>query len=325
MTGPSKVAGPREGTSPAVDRTEVVVVGSANVDTAVRVARIPGPGETVLATGSVRSAGGKGANQAVAAARAGGAPTSFIGCLGEDADGAMLRRLLGADGVRTDLVDDVAEPTGIALITVDDAAENTIVVVPGANAALRHLTPAQRDRVAGAAVVLAQLEVPMDAVVEAARSRATGATFVLNAAPSAPLPDDLWPLVDVLVVNEHEAADQAGTPADVAAAADVLLRRVPTVLVTLGSAGVLVARRDAAPVTVPAPTVTAVDTTAAGDTFCGVLAAALAGGADEVEAVRLACAAASLAVQRPGAQDSVPTYAEVVAWRDASERAAEGR
>jgi ribokinase len=309
------------------DRTEVVVVGSANVDTAVRVARIPGPGETVLATGSVRSAGGKGANQAVAAARAGGAPTSFLGCLGDDADGALLRGLLAADGVRTDLVGDVPEPTGIALITVDDAAENTIVVVAGANAALRRLSPAQRDRVAGAAVVLAQLEVPMDAVVEAARStaRGGGARFVLNAAPSAPLPDVLWPLVDVLVVNEHEAADQAGTPADdVVAAAEVLLRRVPTVLVTLGSAGVLVARRGVAPVTVPAPAVTAVDTTAAGDTFCGVLAAALADGAEVVEGVRLACAAASLAVQRPGAQDSVPAHAEVVAWRDAIDRAARG-
>ena len=295
---------------------EVVVVGSANVDTAVRVTRIPGPGETVLATGATRSAGGKGANQAVAAARAGGAATSFVGCLGDDADGAMLRRVLTADGVRDDLVATVTEPTGIALITVDDAAENCIVVVPGANAALRSLGPAQRARVAAAAVVLAQLEVPMDAVVEAARSRAPGARFVLNAAPSAPLPDVLWPLVDVLVVNEHEAADQAGTPVDdVTAAAAVLLRRVPSVLVTLGAAGVLVARRDAEPVTVPAPVVAAVDTTAAGDTFCGVLAAALADGTDDVEAVRLACAAASLAVQRAGAQDSVPAREEVLAWR----------
>ncbi len=300
-------------------RGAVVVVGSANVDTAVRVARIPGPGETVLATGSLRSAGGKGANQALAAARAGGAPTSFIGCLGDDADGAMLRRLLDADGVRLELVATVPEPTGVALITVDDAGENAIVVVPGANASLRTLDDAQRERVARAAVVLAQLEVPAGVVVEAARSRAPGARFVLNAAPSAPLPDALWPLLDVLVVNEHEAADQAATPpGDVDAAARVLLGRVPSVLVTLGAAGVLVARRDAPPVTVPAPAVRAVDTTAAGDTFCGVIAAALAGGADDVEAVRLACAAASLAVQRPGAQDSVPVRADVLARRTAA-------
>ena len=289
----------------------VVVVGSANVDTAVRVTRIPGPGETVLAHGLARSGGGKGANQAVAAARAGGASTSFVGCLGDDAEGGELRRLMERDGILMDQVRTVDAPTGIALISVDDAGENSIVVAPGANALLTSLDGEQRARVSVAAVVLAQLEIPVGAVIDAARSRAAGALMVLNAAPSAPLPDALWQQLDVLVVNEHEAADLCGTsPDDVAAATAALLERVPCVVVTLGAAGAVLARRGYPDVTVPAPTVDAVDTTAAGDTFCGVFAAALSHGADEVAAIRLAGAAASLAVQRPGAQDSVPTREE---------------
>lgn len=301
-------------TGGGVEATQVVVVGSANVDTTVRVRRIPGPGETVLAHGVLRSGGGKGANQAVGAARAGGAATSFIGCLGDDSDGVLLRSLLENDGIRADLVRTSDQPTGIALISVDDHGENSIVVAAGANAVLTSLDEAQRARIGAAAVILAQLEVPVSVVVDAARCRRTGALMVLNAAPSAPLPDELWTQVDVLVVNEHEAADLSGAQVeDVDGAVDVLLGRVPCVVVTLGAAGAVLARRGAATVRVLAPVVRAVDTTAAGDTFCGVLAAALARGVDDVVAVRLASAAASLAVQQPGAQDSVPTWERTLA------------
>jgi ribokinase len=302
----------------------VVVVGSVNLDIAVSVPRIPGPGETLLATDLSRFSGGKGANQAVAAARA-GARTTFLGCVGRDGDGTRLRTSLSEAGVRTDLLATVDAPTGIALISVDANGENAIVVVPGANAAVGGPTDAQRERIASADVLLAQLEIPVAAVIAAARARGTGALFVLNAAPSAPLPDELWSLVDILVVNEHEAFDlcepppgaaDGPVPRELDQAVEALLRRVPVVIVTLGGEGSVIARRGAASVRVHAPTVTAVDTTAAGDTFCGVVAASLACGEDALEAVRLGSAAASLAVQRPGAQDSVPAAAETRVQRD---------
>ncbi|NMM34732.1 MAG: ribokinase [Phycicoccus sp.] len=301
-------------------RGAVVVVGSINLDIAMRVTRIPTPGETVLASAMIRSGGGKGANQAVAAALA-GAETTLIGCVGGDNVGAELRAALASAGVRTDLLDSVEAPTGTALISVDSAGENAIVVAPGANALLGMSTPQQHARIAAADVVLAQLEIPLPAVIAAAHARAHGKLFILNAAPSAPLPAELWARIDVLVVNEHEAADLAASIAATSAdgverAIELLLGRVPCVLVTLGSAGAILARRGTSPVRVPAPVVTAIDTTAAGDTFCGVFAAALARGNDAVEAVRLASAAASLAVQRPGAQASVPTAEETRAQRD---------
>ena len=309
-------------------RGTVVVVGSINLDIATRVGHIPAPGETLLASSISRSGGGKGANQAVAAALA-GADTTFIGCVGADHDGADLRAALASSGVRTDLLDDVDAPTGIALISVDDAGENAIVVAPGANALVDAPTPVQRDRIAAADVVLAQLEIPLHAVIAAAHARTSGNLFILNAAPSAPLSAELWSSIDVLVVNEHEAADLAasiadGPVADVHHAIGLLVDRVPCAVVTLGSAGAVLARRGSPPVLVPAPKVTAVDTTAAGDTFCGFLAAALARGEDEVEAVRLASSAASLAVQRPGAQASVPTAEEARAQRDHTYPLADG-
>ncbi len=289
----------------------VVVVGSANLDVVARVPRIPGPGETLLATSISRGAGGKGANQAVAAARAGGAPTSFVGQLGDDGDGAFLRDSLAGSGVRTDVVADSAEPTGTALISVSDDGENAIVVVGGANADFTALTQAQRERIASADVVVAQLEIPMPVVHAAARARRDGARFVLNAAPSAPLPPELLAEVDVLVVNEHEAIDVAGV-GDVAAAIDAVAPLVGALVVTLGARGCLVVEGDAR-TEIAAPVVRAVDTTGAGDTFCGVLAARLAAGDDLAAAARHGVVAGALAVQRPGAQESVPTAAEVAA------------
>jgi len=300
----------------------VVVVGSVNLDVVARVTRIPGPGETVLASGLARTGGGKGANQAVASARAGGAEVAFVGAVGDDPDGTALRNGLSADGIDVAGLEVVAAATGTALISVADDGENAIVVVAGANAARTQLSESQRAIVGGAQVLVTQLEVPVPLVRAAAAARGDRAWHVLNAAPSAPLlaeGDALLAGVDVLVVNEHEARDIADA-AGVDEAVDVLAARLPVLVVTLGARGCLVVvsgdRR-----TIPAHPVRAVDTTGAGDTFCGVFAASLArsgalpgdGALLEVfaEAARVASAAAALAVGRPGAQDAVPTAAEV--------------
>jgi ribokinase len=292
----------------------VVVVGSANVDLVIDVPRHPAGGETILGGDLRRTAGGKGANQAVAAARAGGADTTLVGAFGEDDSAELLLASLGRAGVRTDVVEWVFAPTGTALITVSPDGENTIVVAPGANSHVR-IAAAQAERIAAADVVLAQLEIPLDTVVEAARARRDGALFVLNAAPSRGLPNEVWEQVDVLVDNEHEAADLVGgsTSAGPEGLAVALLERVPAVVVTLGAKGSLVARRDVPAVRVPAAQVTAVDTTGAGDTYCGVLAAGLARSMELAEAARLAGAAGALAVTRVGAQDAVPGAGDVVA------------
>jgi ribokinase len=286
--------------------SDVVIVGSANVDLVLPVQRIPRPGETVLATSLTRGPGGKGANQAVAAARA-GASTAFVASLGDDESGALLRDALGAAGVELGLVSTTRTPTGTAIITVDAAGENAITVAPSANAELM-LNRTSESAIRAAAVVLAQLEIPFETVRAAAEA---SSYFVLNAAPAAELDDDLLAHVDLLVVNEHEAAVVGGSPA-------ALMERVPAAVVTLGGAGALVLRRGEGEVRVAGVEVEVVDTTAAGDTFCGVLAAALAAGTGLTEAVKRANVAASLSVQTAGAIASVPhgeaieaRYAEV--------------
>lgn len=302
----------------------VVVVGSVNQDVVARVARIPAPGETVLASGLVRSGGGKGANQAVAARRAGGAAVAFVGAVGSDTDGAALRAALASEGIDVSGVETVDAPTGTALISVDDAAENAIVVVPGANAALDALAEPQRRIVASASVLVTQLEIPLSLVRDAAGARGRDAWHVLNAAPSDPLAGaaaEILPLVDVLVVNEHEALDVSGAATREEAEAN-LASRVPALVVTLGGRGCRVVSgvesRDVA-----AFPVAAVDTTGAGDTFCGVFAATLAASGrapQEVDlgllalAARRGAAAAALAVTRPGAQDAVPTLDDLDAF-----------
>jgi ribokinase len=291
----------------------VVVVGSVNVDLSAQVERIPAPGETVLATGFARSPGGKGGNQAVAAARAGGAEVALVGAVGTDDAGAWLTGRLAAAGVSTSTLVELEGPSGQALISVDAAGENAIVVVPGANAALTRLTEAQADVVRNAVVVLAQLEVPLSTATQAARlARASRAMFILNAAPSQPLSASFLADVDVLIVNEHEARDVAGTD-DLDSAMARLSEQVATVVLTLGAAGSRILTRGQEPLEVPAVRVKAVDTTAAGDTYCGVLAAALARGAGLAEAALEAAAASALTVTRPGAQDSIPERAEVLA------------
>jgi ribokinase len=313
----------------------VVVVGSANMDLVIQLDRLPAPGETALGGSSSRSPGGKGANQALAAARA-GATTRMVAAVGADPDGDALLEVLQRSNVDTGTVWTVHAPTGLAVVMVDPSGENSIVVVPGANAELgpRDATPAN---LLPAAIVLLQLEIPLRTVLATAKAihpaapapsgtgdpAAAGASgaaggretrVILNAAPAVALPDELWPLLDVLVVNEHEAVTLAGVPegTDPVEAAAALTARVPEVVVTLGAAGAVHVTADGR-TAVPAPRASVVDTTAAGDTFCGVLAAGLAAGLDMAAAIRRANAAASLAVETAGAAPSIP-------WADAIDR-----
>ena len=289
---------------------DVTVLGSANLDEVVRVARLPAPGETVLALGRDRLPGGKGLNQAVAAARA-GAGTAFVGAVGQDAAADLLLATLRDAGVSTAATRRSGLATGTALVMVQESGENSIVVDAAANDDVR-LDGAARAAVEEATVLLAQLEVPLDVVAGAAAAARDGATtVVLNAAPARDLPAALLALVDVLVVNESEAVAVSGAP-DVTSALDVLADRVPAVVVTLGAAG---ARWVSAADTGEAPGLSAavVDTTGAGDCFCGVLAATLAAGLPLGEAVRVGVAAASLSVERAGAAGSMPTRAEIAA------------
>ncbi len=276
----------------------VVIVGSGNVDLVSQVERIPSPGETVLSTGFTTHAGGKGNNQATAAARA-GATTTFVGAFGDDDNGARLRASLTGSGVRP-LVRTAAEPTGTAMITVAPTGENAIVVNAGANATLTDLTPEERSAIASADLVLMQLEIPLETVVAAARI-ASG-RVVLNAAPAMALPRELLSAVDLLVVNEHEAAFLGGS--------DYLLTMVPALVVTLGAKGALIRTSDTT-TEVPGIAVEVVDTTGAGDTFCGALVAALDERSALDEAVRFATAAAALSVRRAGAVPAIPTREEI--------------
>jgi ribokinase len=286
----------------------VIVVGSANVDQVLSVDRIPTPGETVLAHGMSSARGGKGQNQAVAAARA-GARTTFIGAIGHDAFGDETLAGLVADGIDVSLVRRVDSPTGMALIAVDGAGENTIIVDPGANSRLDHLTSADVQEIGQADVLLVQLEIPMDTVVEAsAAARAHGTTVILNAAPMGELPDGLLASLDILIVNEHEA-----TTLRAQRSVDDLTDLVPIVIVTHGSGGAVVHRAGVAESRVAAPRVIAVDATGAGDTVCGAFAAALADGLEIARALEFAVTAASLSVEHFGAVPSIPKRAAIEA------------
>ena len=294
----------------------ILVAGSANLDFVVRAARIPGPGETVLGRDFQTFPGGKGANQAVACARAGGVPTRMLLALGDDAAARSIEASLAAAGVTQQVVRVADEATGTAFICVSDDAENAITVAPGANARLR---PADLPPLAGVTHLLLQLETPLETVTAHARAaRAAGVTVVLNAAPAHALPAALLDAVDVLVVNEGELVAIVGLPAGAARGADGLeaaLARVtvPTVIVTLGARGCR-ARHHGESLALPAFAVEALDTTAAGDTFCGALVAALSQGSALAPALRRASAAAALACTRLGAQASIPSRAEVDAF-----------
>ncbi|MCX4582850.1 ribokinase [Streptomyces sp. NBC_01481] len=290
--------------------TVIAVLGSTNMDLVAYVANAPKRGETVTGREFRTIPGGKGANQAVAAARAGG-DVAMIGAVGSDEFGGRLRHTLVSSGVDTDLLRTAEGPSGTAHIVVDDEGGNSIVVIPGANGTVTSLAPGDEALIATADTLLLQLELPLSAVLDGAEAaRRHGVRTVLTPSPAQPLPPELLAATDLLVPNEHEAATLTGV-ADPHAAAEALLRQIPEVVITLGSAGCLYASRGTTPFTVPAPKVTAVDTTGAGDTFVGALAVALGEGKPVEQALAWASAAAALCVQRPGASTSMPYRPEI--------------
>jgi ribokinase len=283
----------------------VIVVGSVNVDLVVRVAELPGPGVTVSGGDLGRHDGGKGGNQAVAAARM-DAQVAFVGAVGRDELGDSARDALAREGIDVSQLAVVDRPTGVALIVVDAAGQNQIAVAGGANqaldadaveAAMAQLRPAAGD------VLLASREVPDEAIRAALQAgRDAGATTVLNPAPAVGLPAETLLLADWLTPNEHELEQIGGRSADGGWLA-----------VTLGARGAELVAPDGRREHHPAPSVQPIDTTGAGDTFNGALAAMLAHGREPSEAVRLAVAAASLSTMRAGAREGMPTLAAVLA------------
>ena len=291
--------------------SKVVVIGSLNADLTVEVQKLPKPGETLLGGDVRHGRGGKGANQAVAAARAGGIPTAMIGAVGNDEFGRWLVEGLIADGIDVGGVSVSTRPSGTALITVDATGENTIIVAAGANNDVV-LDEAAHTQLAEASVVLAQLEVPQSVLAKAAALRPAGALFILNAAPAARLLPELAAQIDLLIVNESEAL--AISRADeLDAALAKLGEQFPAVVLTLGSRGSRYLSKSVR-LTQPSFPVEAVDAVGAGDTYCGVLAAALAKGTAISEALELASRAAAISVTRTGAQESVPTEDELVCF-----------
>jgi ribokinase len=300
------------------------------MDLVVRQARQPAPGETIFGSGFVTVPGGKGVNQAVAAARLGGA-VDFLGAVGDDPYGTELRELLAHEGIRTDGLAVSGEPTGTAHIAVVDSGENSIVVVSGANNTVTALTDAQRRTISAAAFLVMQCELPLPVLEEGiAAAQAAGVFTVLTPAPVMPLPDGFLASVDLVVPNRGEAILLTGE-ADPVRAAEVLSSGGTWAIVTLGAEGSVVAHDGTVLGLAPARPVTAVDTTAAGDTFVGALVARLAGReedfgaepaepgrasiteAEMIEAVRWATVASSIAVTRAGATSSMPTRGEVAA------------
>ncbi|NKX53082.1 ribokinase [Arthrobacter mobilis] len=297
----------------------VAVIGSINVDLHLLVDRLPGPGETLLGAGGTLSPGGKGANQAVAAARQ-GAAVLMVGAVGRDANAAAATELLRQSGVDLGLVAEVGGPTGLAVVTVDRKGENSIVVVPGANREVdTALVEAALPRLAGCDVVVLQGEVPPGTVEFALRALAGPAVrTVLNLAPVIPVAAEAMLAADVLIVNEHEAAEAlailsaapSGLTGDPVADGGALVAALVAAglgaaVVTLGARGAVLAD-GGQPVHVPAPEVAAVDTTGAGDAFVGAAAAALSRGAGLYEACTLATAVAAQTVTAHGAQQSYP-------------------
>jgi ribokinase len=298
-------------------RNKVVVFGSLNMDLVVRVPRMPQAGETLSAHGFLSNPGGKGANQAVACSRQGG-KVLMVGRVGDDGFGAQLRTAVVAQGVNAAGVATTPDvSTGVAMIMVDDSAQNCIAVVPGANASVSvEDAEAMREWLADAGLLLLQLEVPMASVLRAAAiAQEAGCAVLLNPAPAQQLPAALWPLLDILVVNETEAQLLSGlSVVDVHHAMDaaaLLLRRGPRdVIVTLGEQGVVWASA-AGSRHFEARKVRAVDTTAAGDTFIGALGALLVESRSMEEALAHAIRAAAICVTRAGAQASMPSRKEV--------------
>ncbi|WP_410813179.1 ribokinase [Micromonospora sp. 067-2] len=289
-------------------QTRVVVVGSANMDLVAMAPALPRPGQTMLGTDFVMVPGGKGANQAVAAARA-GASCAFLGAIGSDAFGVTIRARITAAGVDTGQLRVVYGASGVALVMVNAEGENAIVVVPGANDALIGLTEEELSTVRAADVLVAQLEIPVQTVADAvAAARAAGTRVILNAAPARDVPAELLAAVDLLVVNEGEAQAFTGRGREEPRA---LLDLVPRAVLTLGGEGAWYVDREGVEVHVPAVRVDVVDSTAAGDAFTAALAVGWGEGRDLVDAVRWAAAAGAACVRRLGASVALPRRTEI--------------
>ncbi|WP_028184443.1 ribokinase [Salinispora pacifica] len=289
-------------------QTRVVVLGSANMDLVATAATLPRPGETLLGADFVMVPGGKGANQAIAAARAGAACT-FLGAIGSDAFGVTLRARITAAGVDTSQLRVAYGASGVALVMVNAEGENAIVVSPGANATMTGLTEPELTAIRQADVLVAQLEIPVETVTEAAvAARAAGTRVVLNAAPARTVPPELFAATDVLVVNESEAQTFTGHGRDKPAA---LLELTPRAVLTLGVSGAWYGDREGGRACVPAVPVETVDSTAAGDAFSAALAVGWGEGRDLVDAVRWAAGAGAACVRRLGASVALPRRDEI--------------
>ncbi|MBF6172225.1 ribokinase [Nocardia blacklockiae] len=277
----------------------IAVVGSINMDLVTTTGRRPEPGETVLGRGFDMVPGGKGSNQAIAARRA-GAEVDFVGAVGDDLFAAELRKVLDGAGVGTRRLRTAAGPSGVATIVVDSAGENTIIVVEGANATLTDLTADDLAAVAAADILLCQLEIPLPTVLAAARhARASGTTVLLNPSPAQDLSPEFWSVVDIAVVNEGESERLAAS-----------LDTVPHVVVTRGANGAVYRGPDGE-IAHPGVRVEVVDTTGAGDTFTGALAAHWHRG--PATALAWACTAGALATTKLGASASIPSRADIEA------------
>ncbi|WP_233576321.1 ribokinase [Saccharopolyspora rhizosphaerae] len=290
--------------------TNVVVFGSCNMDLVAYVPVAPKRGETVTGREFRTVPGGKGANQAIAAAKA-GADVRMIGAVGADEFGAEIRRVMQDSTVDVQGLRTVPGRSGTAHIVVDDAGDNSIIVVPAANGTVDALADGDEELIAGSDSLLLQLEVPQPGVAAAAAAgKRHGVRVVLTPAPAVPLPEELLRDVDLLVPNEHEAAVLTGHD-DPERALAALLELVPEVVITLGARGCTYGNRDGVRHDVPAFSVPAVDTTAAGDTFVGVLTTALGEGGEVPNALREAAAGSALSVQRNGASSAMPTRDEI--------------
>ncbi|WP_200211575.1 ribokinase [Micromonospora coerulea] len=291
-----------------MQQTRVAVVGSANMDLVGTAPALPRPGETVLGSDFVMLPGGKGANQAIAAVRA-GASCVFLGAIGSDAFGVTLKARITGAGVDTSQLRVVYGASGVALVMVGAEGENAILVTPGANGAFVGLTEGELHAVRAADVLVAQLEVPVETVTAAAvAARDAGTRVILNAAPARQVPADLLAAVDLLVVNETEAQALTGRGRDEPAA---LLELVPRAVLTLGAQGAWYVDRDGRSVPVPPVKVDVVDSTAAGDAFTAALAVAWGEGRELVDAVHWAAAAGAACVRRLGASVALPRRAEI--------------
>jgi ribokinase len=279
----------------------LTVLGSLNMDLIVRTSHLPAPGQTTLGSAFATSQGGKGANQAIAAARA-GARVAMIGAVGTDTFGDQLTERLAAEHISTTGLRRVPDPTGIAVITVDDAAENTIVVAPGANLAMTDLTDRDLATIARSAMLLLQLEIPIATVTSGAMAAAgAGVPVLLNPSPVRNLPPELLAAVTIVVVNEGERS----------AIGAEILDRIPHVVTTLGAAGARYRGPNGATAAALPPAVTPIDTTGAGDAFTGAFAVSWIEGAEPAVALTRACVAGALATTRHGAGAAGPTRAEI--------------